>query len=86
MTKKQIEEAIEGLYSAASELNGASVDDSYSGRGMYGKTCYGIVSRGDSEEEIIEACARNGLRGARVDSMGKGVIVYYPHIESEVKE
>lgn len=71
---------IDALYEASDELNGSNVVNDYSGRGMYGKTCYGIESNDHRDTEIIEACARHGLRGARVDSMGKGVIVYFPSI------
>ena len=51
----------------------------YSGRGMYGAYCAGID--GDYATPIIEAAAAAGITGARQDSMGKGVIVYWPSIQ-----
>jgi hypothetical protein len=48
----------------------------YSGRHMYGKNCLGIS--GPDEIEIIEEAAERGLKGARVDQLGRGVIVYWP--------
>jgi hypothetical protein len=72
------------------------IDLSYSGRGMYGKTCVGL--RTDSVREavaVLVKCATNyGSDGgdelaeemaARLttDSMGMGVIVYFPGITWE---
>jgi hypothetical protein len=63
---------------------------SYSGRGMSGRTCLGIVvnssvgevlamlveSVDDSNrEEIVQA-----VRSMRTDSMGRGVVLYWPSI------
>lgn len=50
----------------------------YSGRGMYGKTCPGIDT--DTPTRVIEEAGALGLRGAVTDSMGKGTIVYWPHL------
>jgi hypothetical protein len=63
----------------------AQVRTGYSGRAMFGRTCYGITSRERNDKQVIELAARNGLRGARVDSMGLGVIVYWPSIDGEGK-
>lgn len=63
----------------------ARVQTDYSGRAMFGRTCYGITSREQNDEQVIELAARNGLRGARVDSMGPGVIVYWPSIDGAAK-
>jgi len=51
----------------------------YSGRGMYGETCVGIVT-GDPTGCIEEAEAR-GVRGAVTDSMGLSIIVYWPKVK-----
>lgn len=58
--------------------NGWEFRDDYSGRGMLGHRCVGIV--GVSAEEIVEATARVGVTGAFRDNMGFDVIVYWPHI------
>lgn len=52
--------------------------DSYSGRGMYGRTCVGITT--DEPEDLI---ADAGIKGARTDSMGKRTIVYWPALSVE---
>lgn len=65
---------------------------SYSGRGMYGKYCAAIV--GDSVAEITAGIAATAepevalelLKGFRTDSMGKGAVVYWPHIKCEDNE
>lgn len=57
---------------------GGEVRDNYSGRGMFGQTCYGIDT--DSPADAIDAAAAMGLRGAKTDSMGKGHIVYWPDV------
>jgi hypothetical protein len=80
----------------------------YSGRGMYGKYCFGI-DIGDKDPyqavaEIMKACMEYELdnfgdthtanllieRGAiKVDSLGRGSIVYFPEfvfIEQETNE
>lgn len=49
----------------------------YSGRGMYGAKCDGIV--GSDFIDIIETAAANGLTGAKYDNMGHDYIVYWPH-------
>jgi hypothetical protein len=50
----------------------------YSGRGMYGKRCAGIVT--DQPHECI---AIAGIRGAKLDNMGLQYIVYWPNIECD---
>lgn len=60
--------------------NGWKVRERYSGRGMYGDTCMGIV--GDSANEIIAAV---GICGACSDNMGLSYIVYWPSIVSDLK-
>lgn len=47
---------------------------SYSGRGMYGAYCVGVSLDSISESDGIP------LSGSRTDSMGKGIIVYWPNV------
>lgn len=62
----------------------------YSGRAMYGKTCFGIVvdSITDAFEFYVAVAivldaddARELALAARTDSMGLGMIVYFPGVE-----
>jgi glucan biosynthesis protein len=53
---------------------------SYSGRGMFGKRCVSVYVRPNEiwkEAEVVE------IVGARptTDSMGKGIVVYWPNLE-----
>ena len=53
--------------------------ENYSGRGMYGSTCYGIVT--DDPDGLIERAVELGLKGARTDNMGLSTIVYWKNIK-----
>ncbi len=70
-------EKIAAVHSTARAVGG-DVRADYSGRGMYGETCYAI----DCDDRItcIERGARRGLRGAKYDQMGKGWVVYWPGV------
>ena len=69
---------------------------SYSGRCMYGKSCIGFVTS-DSEfyvgaaivANIEDECDRFDLcevfHHAKVDSMGRDIIIYFPNIPYEEK-
>ena len=74
------EEKIALLEEVAARVEGR-VDATYSGRGMFGATCYGI--RCDDATDCIEEAAAAGIKGARADNMGRGFIVYWPSIEGE---
>ena len=74
MTDSKIAEIIEQV----AEHVGGTVNDSYSGRGMFGATCYSIYCN-DHIACIEEASAR-GLRNACYDQMGKGMVVYWPGV------
>jgi len=63
----------------------AEIRSDYSGRGMYGKTCYGIVLEDDLVNDAIGMAAVKGLPGAKTDSMGLKTILYWPHVISEHK-
>lgn len=73
------QEMIDKVVETADEVEG-SITSSYSGRGMFGKTCYGITC--NSMYECIEVAASKGLKGAKTDNMGRQYIVYWPHIQA----
>lgn len=77
---------IELLESISDGFENRSLREDYSGRGMYGKTCLGIVC--ENPIHIIEEAAQRGLLGAKMDSMGRDSIVYWPHYnkDSEIRE
>lgn len=60
------------------EAVGGKVRTDYSGRGMFGRTCYAIDCT--DKVECIEQAARFGLNNAKYDNMGENWIVYWPHI------
>ena len=82
LTPTQIED-IQGLLT---DIDGADLR-SYSGRGMYGKQCLGIdmESMADAvrfalmvEDEDLTVALSNPC----FDSMGLGIIVYFPNVEA----
>jgi len=70
------------LEDIAEEVFG-EVRDDYSGRGMFGATCYGITvgNRGDAED-AIKMAQRKGLGKGLMDNMGLGTIAYWPHYKT----
>lgn len=76
---------------------GEDLRTGYSGRAMYGKTCIGytgedpviftiklayLMAGGDiSVDELIEEL--EDLGAAHTDSMGRGTIYYWPHVQAE---
>jgi hypothetical protein len=80
MAKMTQEEMVEAVEETASQVGG-DVRSDYSGRGMYGETCYGIVC--DNVEECIEQGTLRGLRNANSDSMGRSYIVYWKMVKGE---
>jgi len=81
---KTYAQALKILEDVAQEVNGKVYRD-YSGRGMFGRQCPGIVC--NDATEVIELCALKGLRKSSQDSMGLQVIVYFPSIikDKEIK-
>ena len=71
---------IESLQFVADEVEG-ELTSTYSGRGMFGKICYGIIC--DNHIETIEEAAINGITGAKFDQLGLGFIVYWPDLSDE---
>ena len=57
------------------------VHSDYSGRSMYGRLCYSIYC--DSDIACIEEAASRGLKGAKVDNMGRGFVVYWPSLTGQ---
>ena len=73
---------------------GLSYRTDYSGRGMFGRTCFGIVCEDDMMSTLIQLCdairdsedfisAYNELGIPRTDSMGMDTILYFPSISFE---
>ncbi|OQX00463.1 MAG: hypothetical protein BWK73_48370 [Thiothrix lacustris] len=56
--------------------------ENYSGQGMGGMTCYGIVT--EDPEELIAAAQAVGLSHYKTDNMGFDTIVYFPTVRGAV--
>ena len=81
------------------QIDGIEIYDAYSGRGMYGRTCFGIVTDDPISAVIqltrtlMETCDIDPddtvdlldalSEGACQDSMGLQAIVYWSHISVE---
>ncbi len=74
----------EVIYEAGDE--GARIYEGYSGRGMYGGECFGVVVPSSRYIQAVEAAASLGLFGAKVDQMGRDMIVYWPNPRIETRE
>ena len=74
---KNIQEIKEKIEDAAN-CGGRDLRKDYSGRCMFGETCWGIVC--DDPADVI---AEVGVKGARTDSMGLHTIVYWPSVSGE---
>lgn len=86
MTTTLTTEQIETIQYLASEIDGAELR-SYSGRGMYGKQCLGIDmdSMADAFRFALMVEDENltfALSNPCFDSMGLGIIVYFPNVEA----
>jgi hypothetical protein len=77
MKQADIDEHIEVLKDIARE-RGDTFRDDYAGRGMFDKRCVGIVT--DEPLKVVEDAAEEGIRGAKMDGMGKQTIVYWPKL------
>lgn len=60
--------------------------EGYSGRGMYGRECFGVVVPSNQYIQAVEAAASLGLYGAKVDQLGCDMIVYWPRPRIEPRE
>lgn len=77
-------EVIENVLQAIGE--DARIDSAYSGRGMYGEICFALRVPNSSEaHRAIEQASQRGLNGARTDSMGRGIVVYWPSVKGDEK-
>jgi uncharacterized membrane protein len=72
-----MKDKISKIEAIAIEIDGQIRAD-YSGRGMFGKTCYGITC--DDANECLEVAGSHGIKGGKIDNMGRGWIVYWTSI------
>jgi hypothetical protein len=63
---------------------GREIEDMYSGRFMYGATCYGIIT--SNPDNVAREAHLAGLKGEKYDNMGLQFIVYWPHIPGKPEE
>ncbi len=86
MDKKELIEAIKEFC----DDYGLYFTDDYSGRGMYGEKCIGIVTGGSIAEMLIDLCdylhaagiemVGEYITSVKQDSMGLDKIVYFPEL------
>jgi hypothetical protein len=69
-----------GIIAELADTYGAFRSD-YSGRGMFGAQCVGIVT--SEPMTVIKEAAARGIRGAKTDDMGLQTIIYWPHIQTQ---
>ena len=79
----KIEKATDILHEIVEHLGG-QLREHYSGRGMFGRTCLGIVT--DSPKLVISAAERRRIVGASIDNMGLSYIVYWRSLDTTKKE
>lgn len=76
-----VAQAIEVLRDLCAERDeGEELRTEYSGRGMMGATCLGVTT--EHPAEFIEEAAAAGVRGAKMDQMGRRFIVYWPDLKT----
>jgi len=92
ITRASIEEAIDDL---AYQVDNITIDntlrDDYSGRGMYGEQCFGVVLHDAREFALFILCvgqvdhtlAQSLARKVRTDNMGYDMIYYFPGVQLE---
>jgi hypothetical protein len=82
-----------GLIESFCDDYGYEYRDNYSGRGMFGKECAGIVT----DENVLQVvlalsdymhecgidCVKDELGRVCYDNMGLDVVIYFPSISSE---
>ena len=78
-TYEELLELFESIASNSAWSGDAEVREGYSGRGMHGDQCWGIVT--SDIASVIETAGGHGLFGAKTDSMGLKSIVYWPRIK-----
>jgi len=101
ITREQLDDILDtaGLYETDEDterdewgdddIDAISIREGYSGRGMYGGTCLGIVVSSQRTAFRLIACMAEVLgldttlditRKAATDSMGRDMIVYFPGV------
>lgn len=79
------EEQVEILEDLASSYRG-ELRRAYSGRCMYGKTCFGVVVAPNQVDAVFFKAQQQGLGSGKLDDMGMNTIVYFPHVTGEAQE
>lgn len=69
----------EKIVEKAAEL-GLDTRNNYSGRGMFGRTCLGVVGSMQDLDTLLSE-VKGSAKGLRKDSMGLDYIYYWPDIE-----
>lgn len=72
------EDTLEIIEQVALDIGG-TVKYNYSGRGMFGKKCVGIIC--SNVVECVELAAQKGVLGASTDNMGLDYIVYWEKVQ-----
>jgi hypothetical protein len=62
--------------------NGLNVRNDYSGRGMFGKLCLGVVGSMPELDALLNQ-VKGANEGLCKDNMGLGFIYYWPSINTE---
>lgn len=98
LKQNQLEDLCDGLEKLLGHKI-KSIKTHYSGRGMYGRTCLGIVTNNDhficntlafycsqheSDINNIISTFRSQLQHPNVDNMGKDYIVYFPSLLTDI--
>lgn len=65
---------------AIADHHKCEIRKNYSGRGMFGKKCYGVVG---PRKYIMMEAGRQGLPEPETDQMGLRTIAYWPSIKGE---
>ena len=86
MTTKLTTDQIDTIQDLLMDIEGAELR-SYSGRAMYGQECLGIDMDGMDDAfrfalMVTDSELADALSSPRFDSMGMGIIVYFPNVEA----
>jgi hypothetical protein len=54
----------------------------YSGRCMFGQTCFGFITNREGMNNAVTSCQRHKI-DYRTDNMGLDYIVYFPYVKGE---
>jgi hypothetical protein len=80
--KQDMESIIEIMESA-----GYEVRRNYSGRGMFGATCVAVeLDKSEDLWNISKLLTDFDLKAPKTDSMGRGMIAYWPTLTTETAE